>query len=493
MGKYGTFKHKGIPVRDAYLTTGNAFYVDATTGNDIPEQGDNPNRPFATIDYAIGKCTANKNDVIYVMPGHAETLATASVVTVDVVGISIIGIGRGANRPTFTFSGTAATMVISAANITIKNIITKPSIDSVVSPIVVQAADCDLDFEHQDASATVEAVRAVLTTAAADRLKLKLKYIGDAGGNACVNAVRLVGANNAYIDVDFYGVASTSVVEFHTTACSNVIVNGETYNSGTTDGSKNVIDTVTGSTWYANIEDAAAGSRFTGGSASALASDDISTVNTAIGTINATTTDSLHGKIGTDTELNDNSLYDLLGGAGLKTDNLHNILMGSTGIAAFPAAAAAANSVSLAEVLRYISEYQVPRVALKSTGDLTAFGTTKTLFTVTGDVLCKVGASVDVAVTSTSGTTTLEVGIAGNTASLCVQDAVDNTAFDVGDSWSLITAADANGAQLADEWLLIGNGVDIILTGSVDDITAGDIDFYCQFIPLTSGSSVVAA
>ena len=46
------------------------------------------------------------------------------------------------------------------------------------------------------------------------------------------------------------------------------------------------------------------------------------------------------------------------------------------------------------------------RVAIKSTGDLTSFGTSLNLFTVTGDVLVRVGASVDVAVTSTSGTTT---------------------------------------------------------------------------------------
>lgn len=136
---------------------------------------------------------------------------------------------------------------------------------------------------------------------------------------------------------------------------------------------------------------------------------------------------------------------------------------------------------------------RVGHVVSKSTGDLTAFGTSKTLFTVTGDVLCRVGASVDVAVTSTSGTTTLEVGISGNTACLCVQDAVDNTAFDVGDTWSLIAAADVNGGQMADEYVLIGNGEDIILTGSVDDITAGDIDFYCEYIPLSADGAVAAA
>jgi hypothetical protein len=42
------------------------------------------------------------------------------------------------------------------------------------------------------------------------------------------------------------------------------------YNSGTTDASKNVVDTVTGSTWYANINDGAAGKQEIGGSANPI-------------------------------------------------------------------------------------------------------------------------------------------------------------------------------------------------------------------------------
>lgn len=63
-----------------------------------------------------------------------------------------------------------------------------------------------------------------------------------------------------------------------------------------------------------------------------------------VGADNATTTDSLQGKVGTDTEMADRSLYDILCG---------------DGPAAFPAAAAAANDVSLAEVVRYIQATQL--------------------------------------------------------------------------------------------------------------------------------------
>lgn len=61
-----------------------------------------------------------------------------------------------------------------------------------------------------------------------------------------------------------------------------------------------------------------------------------------VGAANDTETSSLHGKIGTDAEMADRSIYDMA--------------FGTAGIAAFPNAAAAANDASLAEVIRYIQE-----------------------------------------------------------------------------------------------------------------------------------------
>jgi hypothetical protein len=95
--------------------------------------------------------------------------------------------------------------------------------------------------------------------------------------------------------------------------------------------------------------------------------------------------------------------------------------------------------------------------------------------------------------TSASSTGTLAIGVAGNTACLAVQDTVDGTAFQAGDCWSLITAADAPGAQLADEWLFLGNGDDIIATIATNNMTAGGITVYCEYIPVSSGATVVAA
>ena len=96
------------------FTTGKVFYVDSVTGSD-GNVGSDPAAPKATVDSAIGSCTANKGDTIVLMPGHAETV-TATSIALDVAGVTILGLGNGLKRPTFTFGAAAATITVSAAN-----------------------------------------------------------------------------------------------------------------------------------------------------------------------------------------------------------------------------------------------------------------------------------------------------------------------------------------------------------------------------------------
>lgn len=78
----------------------------------------------ADLDSAVGLCTANAGDVILVLPGHTETISSASALALDVAGVTILGLGNGDNRPTFTLdTATSATVAVSAANITVKNMI----------------------------------------------------------------------------------------------------------------------------------------------------------------------------------------------------------------------------------------------------------------------------------------------------------------------------------------------------------------------------------
>lgn len=268
-------------VVDQSKITGNIWFVDSgsATGADAAGYGQNPDAPFLTLDYAIGQCTVNNGDHIFIMPGHAETLTAAGAITADKAGLTIIGLGEGADRPTFTFSSTdnSATFLVTAASTKIKNILGVCGDDGLTSAFVVSAADCELDITWRDPT-DVEAATCILTTADADRIKIKLKYEGYTGGNACVTPISLIGVNEGDITVDFYGKASTAVVNMNTTLSSGIRIRGYFYNSGTTDLSKNVTATIGSCLWAAQGFDGAAGYSFSGGSAQAIAGDDVSLV-----------------------------------------------------------------------------------------------------------------------------------------------------------------------------------------------------------------------
>lgn len=293
--KYGTIWGQ-IP-----LTTGRVFFVGgssytiegrAYSGSDNND-GLSPERALATVDYATGLCTANVGDCVVMLQSYTETGAAAGFWTCDVAGVRYIGLGQGATRPLITFSATSSTILVTAANVTFENFVVTPSVNSVVTAFAVQAADCTIGtliapVVVRDATDSIEFVRGILTTAAGDRLSTDLKYEGRNGGSVGVNAVRLVGTDGARIKVDFYGKASTSVVEFVTTACTDVHVTGIMYNSSSTTGAKAVVDTVTGSVWSANWFDSGAGVPFYGGSTVAISSQSVF-ANITVGSPDATT------------------------------------------------------------------------------------------------------------------------------------------------------------------------------------------------------------
>ncbi len=136
--------------RGAIQIPGKTFFVDNThaqTG-DSASQGRHLETPFATLDYAIGQCTASKGDVIYVMPGHAETITSA--VTLDVAGVSVIGLGIGRNRPAFTGSGTIDVLTVTAASCHLQNLRTIGASANVTALLNIAAADLsffDMMFE----------------------------------------------------------------------------------------------------------------------------------------------------------------------------------------------------------------------------------------------------------------------------------------------------------------------------------------------------------
>lgn len=139
----------GVPVMPGGVTipptTGKYLFAHSGTGVNDARLGMDPTQPLATIDYAVGLCTANKGDVIIVMPGHAENISSATSLVVDVEGVSVIGLGRGRNRPTLNFTDTAGSIKMEAANTRLSNMVLLADVSAVATGINVDANFVTLD------------------------------------------------------------------------------------------------------------------------------------------------------------------------------------------------------------------------------------------------------------------------------------------------------------------------------------------------------------
>lgn len=173
----------GVPVMGSGptipATTGTYFFVQSTTGS-AAGSGLSPSEPFATVQQAIDKTTANAGDVIILMPRHAETV-TATSIAMNKAGVTVVGLGNGLSRPTFTFGAAAATITVSAADCVWANTICIANFLSVASAFTLSTAkDFRLDGNSFiDNSSILDFLSIVVTNAtdnAADGLTVTNNY-----------------------------------------------------------------------------------------------------------------------------------------------------------------------------------------------------------------------------------------------------------------------------------------------------------------------------
>lgn len=221
-------------IQDMAEHPGSIFFVDSshTAASDALGGGQSPDTPLATVDYAIGLCTANKGDIIYVMPGHAETITAANAIDMDIAGITIIGLGNGTNKPTITYgTATTATIRIQAANCKIRGLRLVNNIDSLVKFIDVnnnyaQVEDCDLVT-----SSTKEALSFINLATTFDYLAVRRCRLeqptdptgtdggADTGGLYCVDSENIL-----FEDCWFIGNFETAIFHNRTTALKHLWV-----------------------------------------------------------------------------------------------------------------------------------------------------------------------------------------------------------------------------------------------------------------------------
>lgn len=227
-------------VIDQAITTGDVWFVDSATGTDSLGRGRSPQDPFATLDYAVDFCTADQGDIIYLMPAHAETETEEDIELFDinVAGITVIGLGVGDKRPTFTFEDDGATVVLGAANCRLSNIRFISGVADLATVLEIEAAATGNKVDHcyfADTSAA-EMLVTVAIEANADNLIFEDNHInGAVGGDATGGVVFAGGCDNLLFQrnimrgdwdtqaaLDMSGAASTNVI-----IAENVISNND--------------------------------------------------------------------------------------------------------------------------------------------------------------------------------------------------------------------------------------------------------------------------
>jgi len=186
-------------------TNAQVLFVDANATNaldaDDTEHGHSFDKPLATLEYAIGLCTDGQGDVILIAPGHTENITTATPCTVDISDLTIIGLGTGLNRPTFSIAtNTTATISVTAANVTIKNIRVVSALANVAIGITVGASadgfwleDCDI---RDGNNAALEMLIGVSLAAECDDVTILNCEFHTVASGGCTSAVFATAGND---------------------------------------------------------------------------------------------------------------------------------------------------------------------------------------------------------------------------------------------------------------------------------------------------------
>lgn len=272
-----------------YANQGNSYFVDSSaTGAADTRSGTSWATCLATLDGAINKC-ANQGDVIFVAEGHTESYTTTGVkATFDTAGITVIGLGTGSNRPTFSFGHTGSTWTISAANITLVNLLFLTAVDSVVTFGTISGADCIMIACESRDTTDKEVLDAWTVATTANRLKVdSYKHIGYIGGDANDSVFQLSGVDDFIIQNCIFmtqsgTTAGSAVIELATECLRGLIDNCVFYVDGKSDYSDDIADTAgTSIVIVKDCYDLEAGGKFSGGgngSSFSLTGDDVGTL-----------------------------------------------------------------------------------------------------------------------------------------------------------------------------------------------------------------------
>jgi len=117
-------------------STGSVFYVDSsasgTTGVDWTNAVND-------LEEAMALCTSDAGDIIIVAPGHAETIGGAKAIDLDIAALTVIGLGTGEVRPTFSYDTNTDSIAVGNDDVRIVNCRFLATVTAVANAIIIEA------------------------------------------------------------------------------------------------------------------------------------------------------------------------------------------------------------------------------------------------------------------------------------------------------------------------------------------------------------------
>ncbi len=234
---------RGVPILQTH--PGEVFWVSNSTvlaPGQAAGSDNNPGtfqRPLATLAEAFDRVLANRGDIIVIKPGHAENVASATALSLDVAGVAIVGLGSGSLRPKFTCTtATTATINVTAANISITNCVISANFADIVSAFTLTTAPYfTLDNVEIAATATnMNFLHVIDTNAVTDDAKgLAVVNCSWLEPDAATLAFALVdGTNSNWVISDNFmvtGAATADIAAMFTIAAGKILTNLKCFNN----------------------------------------------------------------------------------------------------------------------------------------------------------------------------------------------------------------------------------------------------------------------
>src|SRR3990167_6846081 len=370
------------PQIDGVRTTGRVYFVGNATTAFVPggrtgvdlagATGDNPQNPFASIDYAVGFCAADRGDTIIVLPGHVETVTAAAGLDLDIAGITVLFLGDVATRATIRFGAAGGAvgsdMDVDAANITLgakgKDLGPRflANIDALTGPIDVNSARFRMYGAKWYDGTTINTTDCVVADANADNMEIEdFEFVdGDAAGTQKQSFIQVAGATAPVLrKIKCTGDFGTGIIE-NGTAWVDALLEDLVLDNASASPTVCLLLQATSSGWVRNssLRVASGLTAYTanndmqfdrvgivGTDALAAADDIIGSTATTAATGAVTTTDTVMAYI---------KQLVTQHGTEADTDPISEILSGAAGITTWKSAAAPATGISLSEVIRAI-------------------------------------------------------------------------------------------------------------------------------------------